>query len=307
VFFTLKIRSLFEELVRFKSGETSNIESEQQYAHILREFIHNLEAYNLLMDIYRIPNERAESFYPFIFKNIIRKLTKMEPKEEYTLPMKWDGHAVCLNFVRERNSIVIRIDNLNRWEMDKHKTYRNKGNFLVIIPKIIGEIPLDQLEQEENYFKSLLRCMKEFLMERAVGIQTLYHNTELKNLDTSRVSEMTDQLESLSNRLNCFKEQAQNNCFFKSHEPGCAIRSNDVDIFQKVLEIPQIYAKKLKENLNNIVQKRNEFESKLFHYWEKEPSIGMILIELFFAKIDHKKKQIVRTNKMNTETMPFEN
>jgi hypothetical protein len=144
-------------------------------------------------------------------------------------------------------------------------------------------------------------------MERAVGIQTLYHNTELKNLDTSRVSEMTDQLESLSNRLNCFKEQAQNNCFFKSHEPGCAIRSNDVDIFQKVLEIPQIYAKKLKENLNNIVQKRNEFESKLFHYWEKEPSIGMILIELFFAKIDHKKKQIVRTNKMNTETMPFEN
>jgi len=139
VFFTLAVRSLFEELVRFKLRKPCNIESEQQYAQILRELIHNLETYNLLMDINSIPHERADLFYPSIVKNMITKLRNMEHKQEYTLPMKWEEHAICLCFIREPTSIVIRIDNLNIGEIEYH-TYYNTEDSLVMIPKIIGEI-----------------------------------------------------------------------------------------------------------------------------------------------------------------------
>ncbi|CAF3120466.1 unnamed protein product, partial [Rotaria sp. Silwood2] len=48
-FFTVMIRSLLEELVRFNLHKGSHIRSEQ-YEHVLRELLHNLEAYHLLTD-----------------------------------------------------------------------------------------------------------------------------------------------------------------------------------------------------------------------------------------------------------------
>jgi hypothetical protein len=187
VFFVITIRSFFEQLVRFQLHNGSNIELEDQYAYILRELVRSTEAYNLLTYIYGIPNDRAEMFYPSIVKNIINKLKKMGVEEEYTLPMRWEKHAVCLNFVRKPDSIVIRIDNLHCGEIEKHRAYHNENGFLVLIPAIIGEILLNQLDQKENYFLSLLRCMKENELPRDKGIETLYENPALIDLDTNRV------------------------------------------------------------------------------------------------------------------------
>jgi hypothetical protein len=270
-FFVLIIRSLFEQLVRFKLRKGSYIVSEQQYAHVLRELRHNLEAYNLLMDICCIPHERSGLFCSSIVKNIINKLKLMKNKEEYTLPIKWDGHAVCLNFVREPDSVAIRIDNLNSGEMNKHKTYPNEDKLSIIIPKIIGEIPLEKLDHNQDYFKSLVNSMKTSL-SRQEGIETLYNNGKLKHLDTSRISMMTDQLQEQSKTLKFFIQQAESNCFIKSHEPGFAIRSNDYNIFQQIITILRVYATKL--TTKDVLQKRDELEHVLHHYWEKETTIN---------------------------------
>ncbi|CAF3912626.1 unnamed protein product, partial [Rotaria sp. Silwood1] len=73
-FFTLMVRSLFEQLVRFRLNKKSLIKSKEQYTYILGELRHSLEAYNILMDISCIPDEGIEQFYPSIVNNIINKL-----------------------------------------------------------------------------------------------------------------------------------------------------------------------------------------------------------------------------------------
>ena len=266
-FFTLLIRSLFEQIVRFKLNRDSSIRSEQQYTHALQELRHSLETYNLLMDISSIPDERMEQFYPSVVNNIINKLKRMGKKEEYTLPLKWSGHAVCLSLIREAASIVIRIDNLNEGQADKHKTYRHTNKYLVIIPKIIGEIMLENLEDNKDYFTSLIKCMKVKL-SREQGIKELYQNTKLRNLNTSRISMMTDQLEEKSKTLDCFVQQVESNCFIKSHEPGVAIRIDDRDTWQKITFFLRSYAPSLGEG--DPVHKRNELEKALGDYWKKE-------------------------------------
>ncbi|CAF3835292.1 unnamed protein product, partial [Rotaria sp. Silwood1] len=130
-YFTLVIRSLFEDLVRFKLCKGSCIGSEKEFEHILRELLDNLEAYNLIVDICRIPPERIELFYPWIVKNIIKKLRDMTEKELYTIPVKWEEHALCVCFLRETNTIVIRIDNLNSSEKGEHEAYQNKDTFWI--------------------------------------------------------------------------------------------------------------------------------------------------------------------------------
>jgi hypothetical protein len=193
---TIIIRSLLEQLVRFELRNGSDIEPEQ-YDDIFRELRHNLETYNLLRDIFRIPEELFDSFCPSIVENIIKKLKNMKNKEEFTLPITWKAdtenvpHAICLNFICERDpdTIAIRIDNLNIWEAEEHKNDHIKDS-LVMIPKIIGEIPLKELDHYKDYVKSLVICMREPSFRKNV-IETLYHNMYLKNLDTNKVSTTT--------------------------------------------------------------------------------------------------------------------
>jgi hypothetical protein len=276
-FFTHTIRSIFEQLVLFKLRKPFLIESDEQYADILRELVHNLETYNLFMDIRCIPNERADQFYPSIAENIINKLEKMKKKEEYTLPLTWGGHAVCLNFVRKRDSIAIRIDNLLSANEDKHTNYTNERGFLVMIPKIIGEIPL-----KSNYsnFKLLVKYIRNG-MSQEKGKKILYDNDQpddewkgWENLNISRILTMTKKLEEKSKRFDCFIRQASGNCFYKSHEPGFAIRSNDSKIYQQIILILRTYVTKLTKvgakGESYATDKRHELENKLKSYWEKE-------------------------------------
>jgi hypothetical protein len=108
---------------------------------------------------------------------------------------------------------------------------------------------------------------------------------------------MTDQLEELSKTLKCFIQQAESNCFIKSHEPGFAIRSNDCNISQKIITIMGCYAMKLieKDHLIDLVQKRNELELALRHYWEKEATISkyvfgqIVLSKVRVSKNFHRK------------------
>ncbi|CAF1375327.1 unnamed protein product [Adineta ricciae] len=272
-FFTLIIRSLFEELVRFELNQSSNIQSKHEYEHMLRELRHNLEACNLLVNISCIANEHVELFYSSIIRNIIHQLKNMERNEEYTLPVKWLEHAICLNFIRKSYSIVIRIDNLNYNESTEHQTYGTDEKNCIMIPKIIGEIPLKKLDDNTDYFKSLLMSMKKTL-NRSDGIETFYNNRKLKYLDTSRVAQMTYQLEDLCRKLECFRPQAESNCFFKSHESGLAIRSNNYNIFRKIITIMGIYAIKLRGA--NLLQQRNNLEHALRHHWVKEANIKAV-------------------------------
>ena len=271
-FFTLLIRSLFEELVRFKLNKSSHITSKADYDHILCELLHNLEAYNLLMDINRLPATRVELHYPFMRKNIIKKLKTLKIKDEYTLPAKWEGHALCLNFVGESNSIAIRIDNLNIGEINEHTSYKDEKDFIVMIPKIVGEIPFDKLDHCEEYFESLLTCMKGSPLKRKDGLARLYQNDKLKNVSISRVSMLTDQLIEKARTVKCFIQQADSNCFIKSHEPGFVIRTKDPNSSQKILTIMATYATKFKEA--DIVRKRNDLERQLKLFWEKETTIS---------------------------------
>jgi hypothetical protein len=284
-FFIIVIRSLLEQLVRFKLGKCSYIKTDQQYAVILRELVHNIETYNLFVDIRRIPEkpdespERIKSFYPSIVKNIIENLKKMKDKEEYTLPVNWYGHALCVNFIRESHKIgnetkkyiAIRIDNLNAWEKKEHEQLDYKINDLVMIPKIIGEIPLEYLDHNKDYFISLVEYIRE-TKDRQNGIKILYHNEKLKYLDTSRVSTMTAQLAQQSKEFECFIQQAEANCFYKSHEPGFAIRSNDSNIYQEIIRSVRNCATKL--TTEDLAEKRNELDEALEKYWKEEPTIS---------------------------------
>jgi len=306
VFFTIIIRSLFEQLVRFELQKDSDIKLKEQYTQILRELLHNLEAYNLLMDVYSIPDEppeRLDAFYSSIINNIIHKLqTKLGNKQEYTLPVKWGKHAVCVNFVRvsepKYDRIVIRIDNLSDWYKKEHETDPNET---IMIPKILGELPLDKLGFNQEYFKSLLKCMKAGRIDEADGIQTVYHNVALKNVNKIGIEMIIDELKEQAERLKCFKIQARSNCYCKSHEPGLAIRSNDYDIFQKIKEIQQVYAMKLVTKTKvDLFKKSEDLKCQLKFYWEKERTIskhfcfGLFLPknlcrENISQKIDHHK------------------
>ncbi|CAF1486943.1 unnamed protein product [Adineta ricciae] len=291
-FFTLIIRSLFEELVRFKLRKGSQITSESQYTHILRELLRSLEAYHLLLNIHRISHEQIQSLYPAIVNNIIIKLKNMKCKEEYTLPVKWNEHAICINFIRETDSIVIRIDNLNVGEKREHKVWTTDDQFLVLIPKIIGEIPLKKLDDNREYFLSLIRSMKT-RVNRSNGMKIFYHNDNLKYLDTSRIAMFTKQLMEQSRNLKCFIQQAESNCFIKSHEPGFAIRSNDYNIYQQIITILRVYTMKL--TTKDILSERNQLEQTLIKYWQKEATIDYRKIQQLLICLENSQQNDLLT------------
>jgi hypothetical protein len=166
-------------------------------------------------------------------------------------------------------------------------TYKNTENLWVIIPKIIGEIPLEKLDDNEDYFISLISCIKK-TVDRGDGINRLYHNSKLKHLDTTRVSIMTNQLKQQSETLKCFVQQAENNCFMKSHEPGFVIRSNDSDVCQQIIGFQLIYAAKL--SIKDIVNKRNELEQALCKYWQKETFITGVNYQQLLKTITYLRK-----------------
>jgi len=272
-YFMLLIRSLFEELVHFKLGQSHHIESYQQYMHVFYELLHNIEAYNLLKDIDSIPYRRRESFYPAIAKNLIQKLKNMKNHGEYTLPIYWTGHALCVNFIRAANGVIIRIDNLYSGEKDEHVHHRNDENVLVIIPKIIGKIPLKNLDDNEDYFISLLTWMRKS-GSRKDGIAKLYHNRKLRYLDTRQNLEMTNQLNEKAKDFKYFIEQAQNNCFIKCHEPGFMIRSDDYITSAKILTILRAYTATLTTKV--ITQKQDDLTRNLVDFWNEEMNISAI-------------------------------
>ena len=283
VFFVFLIRSLFEELVLFNLEKSRRISSKEQYEHILYELLHQLEAYNLFLDIDRIPHNRKESFYPFITKQIIGKLKTMEINEEYTLPVYWAGHALCLNFVRQSTSIVIRVDNLNSAEKKWHEHYCTDDGALVMIPAFIGEIPLEELDDNKDYFHSLLECIT-VIQKREDGIQIIYKNEKLTPLDKSRAKGMAKKLDKSSKGFNYFIQQAEDNCFIKCHEPGLIIRSNYSDIPDIIDNIMMDYALELKKlKVPNMVQKGKDCERTYLDYWNKETTLMQISGKCVFS------------------------
>ncbi|CAF1012239.1 unnamed protein product [Rotaria sordida] len=198
------------------------------------ELLHNLETYYFLDGISHIPVEITTEmmnqeytvielsqpllieYYQYIAKNLISKIEKLEPNHEYTIPTGWMTHAVCVSFRRidDTHKISIRIDNPSSGNPPgAHRIYPTADRYNLIEPRILGQLNMNDLENNSNHFISLVDSVKRDLTPKK-GISLIYNlNGQIQNLKKKRITNVPS-----------IAEQAAANCFVKCFEPGFRIR-----------------------------------------------------------------------------------
>ena len=231
-FLQVRIYTLFEWLADMRTAVLSTRDSEE-YTIIENELLHHLEAYYLLHDIRHVPAEFTKDMmrgnldlkkslrflvlecYKDIAQNIIKKIKELQPKEEYIIPTGWDGHAVCIIFRRiDQTWINIRVDNPSSFNpSNTHKIEPIAPGVRRIRSKVLGQLDVANLDQNINYFMSLVDSVNQNL-DSEKGTRLLYNlGHKIKGLEQRNDEEAPTII-----------EQASTNCVVKCFEPGLRIR-----------------------------------------------------------------------------------
>ncbi|CAF2080192.1 unnamed protein product [Rotaria magnacalcarata] len=174
---------------------------------------------NQTFSITSMHKPHLKKYYQSIAKNVISKIEKLKINQEYTIPTGWIGHAVFVSFQRiNKTHIVIRIDNLAPDNPpDMHKIVHSTKKFNITQPKILGQLHVDHLEMNLNYFILLIDSVKRDLTFED-GTSLIY------NLDGQIIN-----LDEIQIHVPCFVEQARANCFVKCFHSGFWIRVGEKD------------------------------------------------------------------------------
>jgi len=116
----LRLRVLFEWLFQIKHQDKTypelGISPEMILKKLEQEFLHQVEAFTLLMEMYWIedyPEEVRSNLFAAIKSKVNDKLKTLPVNHEYTFATGWQGHAVCVNARGlTQDHIVFRVDNL---------------------------------------------------------------------------------------------------------------------------------------------------------------------------------------------------
>ena len=230
IFLQLRIYTLFRKIIDMKINSGNN-----SVEVIEKELLHNLETYYFLDGISYIPVRISEEidnqtfshvkslpshhllmkYYECIATNLISKIKRLKINEEYTIPTGWQGHAVCVSFLRVgQTHISIRIDNPSPdTPPGMHKIVHSTTGFCIIKPKVLGQLHENDLEVNlDCYFVLLIDSIKRNLTLEE-GSSLIYSlNEQIRNLDKTQID------------VPSFLEQARANCFVKCFEPGYWIR-----------------------------------------------------------------------------------
>ncbi|CAF1446253.1 unnamed protein product [Rotaria magnacalcarata] len=198
IFLQLRIYTLFQKIIEMKINSNNN-----ESTIIEEELLHNLETYYFLISIKNIPviitreminqtfsiismhKPHLKKYYQSIAKNVISKIEKLKRNQVYTIPTGWIGHAVCVSFQRiNETHIVIRIDNpAPDNPPDIHKIVHSMKKFNITQPKILGQLHVDHLEMNLNYFILLIDSVKRDLTFED-GTSLIYNlDGQIINLD----------------------------------------------------------------------------------------------------------------------------
>ncbi|CAF1195896.1 unnamed protein product [Rotaria sordida] len=292
IFLQLRIYTLFRVIIDM------NINSDNDMFTIIEnELLHNLETFYFLIGISSMPVVISEriindkfseirssqrlliKYYKCIAKNVIYKIEQLEINQEYTIPTGWESHAVCVSFQRiSQTHIVIRIDNPSGCHLpDEHEICQSTISYNRIEPKILGQLHVDNLQKNVDYFILLIDSVKRKLTCEE-GRSLIYNlNTQIHHLE--KIS---------TENILSFEKQADWNCFFKCFEPGMRIR-----LGRKHQEIYQ-HCLLCEKNNANLLAKRCEEEDQ--HY----------LYELFHQFVSLSKEEDITAIPI-TEKMRFQN
>jgi hypothetical protein len=252
------------------------------------ELLHNLETYYFLDSITRIPVVISEKminkkfteiessqkllmkkYYRCIAKNVIHKIEKLAIDQEYTIPTGWMEHAVCVSFRRiNKTHIHIRVDNpSSRNPRKTHEIDHSTSSYSRIKPKILGQLALNRLKDNLDYFILLIDSVKRDLTWEE-GITLIYNrNKEIRHLHRKQFDDVPS-----------FVEQAGANCFVKCHEPGFWIRFGRThpDLYEQLLLCEKNNANELVERCGKKYQRHLKSLHDRFILLAKEDDISSL-------------------------------
>jgi hypothetical protein len=197
----LHIYTLFRKIIDMKIDPDTRM-----LLIVENERLHNLETYYFLDGILFIPvvitkrmiNRRFADinlsrsllikYYESIAKNVISKISQLEINEEYTIPTGWIEHAVCVSFRSiSRTYIIIRIDNPSDMNPpDMHEVDYSIVNYHRIRPKILGQLHVDNLQANLNYFIRLIDSVKRDLTPEEGGSLIYNRDRQIRHLEEIR-------------------------------------------------------------------------------------------------------------------------
>ena len=233
-FLLLRIYTLFQKIIHMTIYSKINM-----LEIIKKELLHNLETYYFLFSTLRIPVVITEQIisrtffyikslpslqllikcYECIANNVISKIKRLQINEEYTIPTGWQGHVVCVSFVRiSLTHIVIRIDNPSSLKLpNKHEIYPSTDGFTRIIPKVLGQLHVGNLQNNLDYFVLLTDSVKRDLT-REEGSSLIYNeNRQILHLEEMAIEIMPS-----------FIQQANDNCVVECFELGFRLRVDKI-------------------------------------------------------------------------------
>jgi hypothetical protein len=223
----LRIYTLFRRIIDM------TINSDDNMSEVIEdELLHNLKTYYFLDSIFHIPVEITQQmmnkkfteitsqsslieYYQCIAKNVIKKIKELEINKEYTIPTGWFAHAVCVSFRRINDThIHIRVDNPSPHKPPHmHEIVHSTTGQNRIKPKVLGQLRIDDLEDNLDYFTLLIDSVRRDLTLEE-GISLIYNlKRQISKLDETQIEDVPS-----------FDVQALTNCFVKCYEPGFSIR-----------------------------------------------------------------------------------
>ncbi|CAF1308491.1 unnamed protein product [Rotaria sordida] len=245
----------------------------------LPEIFLQLRIYTLFRVIIDMNINSDNDMFTIIENELLHNLEMFYFLIEYTIRTGWESHAVCVSFQRiSQTHIVIRIDNPSGCHLpDEHEICQSTISYNRIEPKILGQLHVDNLQKNVDYFILLIDSVKRKLTCEE-GRSLIYNlNTQIHHLE--KIS---------TENILSFEKQADWNCFFKCFEPGMRIR-----LGRKHQEIYQ-HCLLCEKNNASLLAKRCEEEDP--HY----------LYELFHQFVSLSKEEDITAIPI-TEKMRFQN
>lgn len=87
-----------------------------------------------------------------------KQIRNLDDKQEYTLHVGWPGHSICVVFTRDKEDIIIRVDNLGRGYRRNHLT-RGNGKGKLVQSKFIAKLMIGNIDENLDALKKYLSSL----------------------------------------------------------------------------------------------------------------------------------------------------
>lgn len=186
-FLPMRIRIFFEILLKIEMDLIDDLPcAKETLAQLLKtEILLMLEVLAVRINakiINLAPETEKASLVEAQARNIVNRIQMLEEGQEYIIHSGFVGHTLYVNFKRQAENIIVRIDNLGAGCL-KHKVMQkpSKKTSAAIQqnyrqPYLIGFVPREEFKSDNKVFNYIVDLLKAQFQEKDIALGKIYSN-----------------------------------------------------------------------------------------------------------------------------------